>query len=319
MTIDEALERIAGTRNCWVVWREDSGEIVSVTGWDHSPTREQFGQSLTSMGNGATSSTKGRFLESAKVTRGLLEAEVRETARTRERVSIYNQWATAPTERLVGLLDGGDYAELIGPSHGRDYLIRLLYRLRWHELGPFRDRLVTIAGRDPRDPSERTAWLQLAQYLAVFDGDVERLILLYRGRPRWSCLIDFLECFGDARIRDPILVWQIINIVDAPGMFGPRYEAMVALGKIGRFAGPRTVEVIQRRIFDSSESVRNLRERVLRRIQTPSYAWEDCPHCCRGWVSMETYSIAWPGPCPTCLGLGVVEVAAHGERHRRFP
>ena len=233
----------------------------------------------------------------------------RETARTQERVSIYNQWAIARTESLVGLLEGGDSDERIGSTHGNDYLIHLLYRLRWHELGPFRDRLVAIAGRNPRNPSEREALLQLAQYLAVFDGDVGGLIALFRGRPRWTCLIDFLESFGDIRIRDPILVWQIINVVEAPGMFGPRYEAMVALGKIGRYAGPRAVEVIQRRIFDSTESVRAVRDRVLRRIQTPSYTWVGCPHCCRGWISVKTYDIASPGPCPTCLGLGVVEAA----------
>ncbi len=238
MTIDKALDRIAGTTHCWIVWRVDSGEIVSVTGWDHSPTREEFGQAVTSMGTGATYTRKGRFLESSEITRGLLEEPANESADARQRIATCNQWANAPTGWLVDLLEWGDYGEVIDRAHGRDYVIRLLYRLRWHELGPFRDRLAALAGRDPRNPSEtRKVWLQLAQYLAVFDSDVGRLVVLYRDRPRWTCLSDFLECFGDARIRDPILVWQIINIVDELRLpFGPRCEAMVALGKIGRFA-----------------------------------------------------------------------------------
>ena len=111
---------------------------------------------------------------------------------------------------------------------------------------------------------------------------------------------DLIRCLGDLRVSD------LISIVREPGFFEPRYQAMIALGRIGPPAGAEAAEAIRVAIYDSSEHVTGLRERVCARILSPEGAWRACRACDRGRLPAATYGMPSWRPCPECLGLAWV-------------
>lgn len=114
-----------------------------------------------------------------------------------------------------------------------------------------------------------------------------------------------LACIGDLRPREGEPIERLIQTVSSPDLlFGPRYEAMLALGKIGAPAGPRAVQGIRATVHDRDEALVEVRERVVARIETPLDAWLGCPRCYWGHVPGRAWSDT--GPCSSCLGLGVV-------------
>src|SRR5215468_6173197 len=120
----------------------------------------------------------------------------------------------------------------------------------------------------------------------------------------WSTWDAFTDAAGNLPTLDQDIIAQLIKIVETPFMFGPRWEAMVALGKIGTSAGPRAVDVIEKSIYDSSDHVTAVRNRVVARIRQPASNWIQCPHCYRGYVDGIGSNIPSVHTCTECLGLG---------------
>jgi hypothetical protein len=97
-------------------------------------------------------------------------------------------------------------------------------------------------------------------------------------------------------------------MVEAPGMFGPRREAMVALGRLGQAVGPERAEraaaVIRAEIYDSSPEVARARVLALARLEDATAIWARCTACCYGQVQRAgSFGIA---PCAECGGIGWV-------------
>ena len=84
---------------------------------------------------------------------------------------------------------------------------------------------------------------------------------------------------------------------------------MVALGKIGPPAGLRAVEVIEKSIYDSSDDVTAIRNRVVARIQQPASDWIQCPNCYHGYVEGNRDADPHVYTCAKCLGLGHIPKA----------
>jgi hypothetical protein len=113
-----------------------------------------------------------------------------------------------------------------------------------------------------------------------------------------------MDCFAHLQIRDPEIIDDMIDIVEESGMFGPRWEATMALGRVGAAARKRSAEANRSSIFDSSPQVVALRERVSERIERTDARWAQCGHCCYGRVHKEgTHGV---GFCSECLGVGYV-------------
>jgi hypothetical protein len=348
MSIDEALAVIAGTRHCWVVWRADTGEPVSVTGFADYPTTAETVACLQSLTRDFAFPVKGRLLTSAEVTRRTLEVEIREAARKEARVAIFNQFANESTERLIEIVETDDYPAPMDRFHGRHFIVERLFWCRRNELSAaFRGRLRRVvesvlptpapvpppfirggpearpasAGRMlPRggkvdaidwEQRDRGGLRRLAYYLTVLEADTDRLIALWRSEhPVLQDTLILMECLGYLRVRDRSVIEDLIRIVEKPGFFEPRYRAMITLGQIGEAAGARAVEVIRAAIYDSSDQVTAARERVCERILSPDAAWTACSRCDHGVVSGVGHSgIPELQLCGVCPGLGFVRSA----------
>jgi hypothetical protein len=120
----------------------------------------------------------------------------------------------------------------------------------------------------------------------------------------------FIEAFGDIRTTDPEIIRLLIEEVEREGIFRFRFQAMIALGKIGPPAGLSAVKALRAHIYDSSESVRDLRERVIQRITTPANLFVKCTNCHRGRI-LDIRQSFLPIRCPLCLELGFVPAQLH--------
>jgi hypothetical protein len=306
MTIEEALQRVRELKKCFIVWREDTGEVVSVEDASDG-SMKGFASRLQGMGEKGPFPTSARFFDAGQVTAAVLHGHAAQCAKTNRRAAIFKEWARASPEQLVEVLEKEEYQEPYVGKRDADYVMRLLFHLHADELTATRSDLF---GRLRRlrliGAGYGTASLILAQHLAVLDGDAARLKELYLKRPYGFGLFHFTEAFGDVRCADPQIIEELIAEVERPGMFGPRVVAMVALGKIGAAAGSRAAEVIRANIYNSSEWVARRRDRVLERITSPPASWVRCGRCCRGRVLSFTLYCPWPVHCPRCLEMGLI-------------
>ena len=148
---------------------------------------------------------------------------------------------------------------------------------------------------------------------AVLHKDRERL-----GR-FWSCASDtrwvgdseaFVHAASDLQLDRPGVVEHFIETVRRPDMFGPRFNAMVALGKIGATAGDDAASVIEEYIYESSPWVAAVRRLCIQRIRTSASDWVTCADCVRGLVPDSSDAIGYYKGCPTCHGLSWVKSPA---------
>jgi hypothetical protein len=305
MTIEEAIRVANKFAECFVVWRTDTGEIVSVEPAGSSKEPDPIGNMklLSKMGSKGTFPTKGRFLPVAMVTRELLQHEADECTRLNRRSLIFNQWSASPPARLIEILERREFERPFVDTGDAHIILDHMFDLQADELIaqlPLLERFRALSR--PGFLDER-AGLRLAIGLAVLDNDSARLTAMYRGKVFRSNLWDFIEAFGDVRTEDPEIIAELIDLVERSVMFGPRRHAMMALGKIGPAAGSRAVDALRTHIFDSSPEVTSLRELVITRISTPKEAWKKCPACHHGRVLRTG---PWPRPCEACWEMGFV-------------
>jgi len=302
MTIDEALEIASGTEKCWIVWNTDTGEILSVEEVQSGAGSGVLEPRIQGLSRFPVP-VKSRYLESRNVTRELLERERDNTFRVKARTRILTDWYHAPVEALVRILERGEYS----PPMQRDYDSGILVAHLWEahrdeSTEGIRARLRVLVGTPALCEA---ATRQLEIQLLALAGDHAALRAIWRGeRPGRTCFADqflLMDCFAYLRTTDPEVINDFTNVVERSEMFGPRRDAMLALGKLGPVAGPQAARVIRASIHDSSPELVAVRERVLQRLEGAD-DWERCGACCYGQVH-------WPEShgmlaCPGCLGLG---------------
>jgi hypothetical protein len=308
MTIDEALRRSATMQNCWLVWRTDTGELISLEDAD------TCGKTLDK----SPFPTKARWLPTSDVTRDLLEDEADACHQTNRRGAILNQWARSPVEVLVQIMEHAEYEQpYVGPDDAK-IVMEYIFHLHADELILSRrdlfDRLVAFAGTGRLNPRLNT---KLRRQLAVADLDADGLKKIWSATTSQGGLeaffaaepfrdIWFIEEFGDVHCRDADVIDWLIATVAQAGMFTPRFMALVALGKIGPPAGNRAVEVIRASIYDGSPAISSMRELVIKRILTPPNDWTACTQCHRGRVLPAGKQFA--EGCPACRSMGVIHI-----------
>src|SRR4029077_4787230 len=112
----------------------------------------------------------------------------------------------------------------------------------------------------------------------------------------------FAIAAGDLALDRDDIIAKLVKRVESAWPFELQFQSMLVLGKIGAPAGERAASTIASHIYDSSEEVRAVRDRVLSRIRTPPNAWKPCGVCVRGMVRHEG---EWRfTACSECLGLG---------------
>ena len=311
MTNEEALELIKRTERCFVVWATDRNEVVAVHRVGPNNNPEEMARPLQAMSTDYQGPTAGRFFESADVTLETLEAQQSDTARINRRVEVFSEWAETPTEGLIRILERSDFQHPMDAYHGSSVIIQMLYHHRRRELTEDQlGRLDAIAASPVPDRLDRSARDGLECYLSVLRGDPERLRRFWERRlskgKDFSVWDVFTTAAGDLRVSHPEIIAQLIDTVEKPFLFGPRFEAMVALGKIGPPAGTRAAEVIGAAIYDSSAEVVGARDRSIERILSADADWLVCAACERGRTPWVNYGVPTTRACGDCYGLGFV-------------
>ncbi|HET6246765.1 MAG TPA: hypothetical protein VFE47_03625 [Tepidisphaeraceae bacterium] len=257
MTIEEAIRVANRFAECFVVWRTDTGEIVSVeaAGSSKQPDPNRNMKLLSEMGSKGTFPTKGRFLPVAMVTRELLQHEADECTRLNRRSLIFNQWSAWPPARLIEILERREFERPFVDTGDAHIILDHMFDLQADELIAQPALLERFRALSRPGLLDERAGLRLAIGLAVLDNVPARLKAMYRGKVFRSNLWDFIDAFGDVRTEDPEIIAELIDVVERSVMFGPRRHAMMALGKIGPAAGSRAVDALRTHIFDSSPEV----------------------------------------------------------------
>ncbi|MGV3723245.1 MAG: hypothetical protein ACO1SX_20280 [Actinomycetota bacterium] len=303
MTINEALEAIDDGQACWIVWNTDSGEILAVSSLDPDASPEERARLLQEL-SGFDVPVKARYFGPGDVTRQALLHERDETDRVKTRKSILTGWAAASVEELVAVLERGEYP----PPMQKDFDSRVivdhlwsLHRAEWDDAVQSRLRAMLES-----EALCSSASRNLEAYLHAMSGNEATLVATWRReRPGQEVYADtyvLMECFAHVQTSDRGVVNDIIAMVETPGMFGPRHEAMKTLGRLGAVTGPRAADAIRRSIYESSPAIAAERSRVLQRIETPAADWERCQSCCYGCIHRAGGH--GEASCPSCLGLG---------------
>lgn len=310
LTNEQALILIRQHHECYVVWATDRRGIVSVTPMRAGATADERMQALAHMGAGYSGPTKGRFLCSDSTTLQTLIDEAAESDRIAGRVAIFQSWKDRSIEALIGILTNADFRPPMDVFHGSQHLVERLYKIHGPRLTPEHCAQLRAFGDSPcRHDDQRSAQASLRQYLCVLENDPSRLVAVFEqhepaliGRS-WSA---FVAAVGDLRIAHPPILTYLINFVARAGMFGPRFDAMLALGKIGAPAGPRAAEVIVGAIYDSDAAVTALRDRIIKRIRSAPSDWIVCPACFHGYVDGVSSGLPSVQSCRQCFGIGAI-------------
>ena len=306
LTNEEALRLIKECEECYVVWATDQNAVVAV----HSiSTEDERLKALASMRTDYEGPTKGRFLKSKDVTIQTLQNEQAETTRIAARVAIFNAWTNCGIDALMDIVIERRFQEPMDVFHGSSHIINRLYKIygpqltRRHLARLEQFAQATNLGNDQESAQER-----LQCFLAVLQNDPDRLKVFWERHHHpnvdWSTWDAFTDAAGDLPTLDQDIIAQLIKVVETPFMFGPRMEAMVALGKIGPPSGLLAADVIEKSIYDSSAQVAAIRNRVVARIRQLASEWIQCPRCYRGYVDGINYNIPSVDTCAECLGLG---------------
>jgi hypothetical protein len=259
--------------------------------------------------------TKGRFLASSTTTLQTLIDESKETERIATRVAIFTSWRNCTVDQLIDIVVNADFSEPMDAFHGTSHIVERLYKI----YGPFLsssqiNRLDAFSHSAILHPGQEKGQKELDCYLCVLTNDPARLQRIWTinkyPQSGWSSWSAFVDVAGDLATDDAEIIDHLISVVEKSVMFGPRYDAMFGLGKIGSNSGERAAKVILDVIYDSSEHVTAVRDRVIRRIRTPSSEWSVCRSCYHGYVDGVAYQIPSVKACRDCLGLAAVPTVA---------
>ncbi len=141
MTIDEALTIIKQSKECFIVWRTDTGEIVKVNSLGMEVTPESFVQHLSEMTadvdvkkTDKTIQHASQFRNSDKVDKEYLEKQRDDFLSLNLRVKILNQWMEQSVNELILILETKNFPF---PTDEEDIYILLerLFDFHWQELG----------------------------------------------------------------------------------------------------------------------------------------------------------------------------------------
>jgi len=332
LTNEEALRLIKECEECFVVWATDQNAFVAV----HPIPKEEDPlkavttkvEAMAAMKTDYEGPTKGRFLNSKDVTlQTLLQIlldDKAETARVAKRIAIFNSWANCGIDELIDILIERRIHTPMDVFHGSSYIVNWLYKIHGPQLTERHlARLEQFAQANTLVSEQERAQKELQCFLTVLQNDPDRLKAFWERHhnpnvdwPTWDA---FTDAAGDLPTLDQDIIAQLIKVVETsyikvdetpfPLMFGPRRKAMVALGKIGPPAGLRAVEVIEKSIYDSSDDVTAIRNRVVARIQQPASDWIQCPHCYHGYVEGIGDNYPQVHACAKWLGLGYLPKA----------
>jgi hypothetical protein len=306
MTNEEALRLIkSGTGNSFVVWSLTANAIIAV----HAVPPGDDGLELLdtiSDGNPTYSEpVKARFLDPTTTTLATLEEEQHQEDQVHRRVSIFRSWVESSTDELLRILENVDFRPPMDAFHGHRHIVRQLYYspvrvLSREQLG----RLDAIA----RPPQELVAD-QLECALAVLHKDRDRLERFWsqHSATYWDSEA-FTIAVGDLQLDSRDVVEHLIETVRRPNLFEPRFNAMVALGKIGAPAGDDAASAIAEHIWESSDWVAAVRSLSIQRIRTPAADWHTCTDCVRGMVPDMDDGLPYFRPCPACYGLSWIKL-----------
>lgn len=306
---EEALSLIKRSKSSYVVWADDENMIVAVHSLPDNATPIERLQALETMSTDYEGPTRGRFLDSEKVTLELLRNEQQKASETQKRVEIFNSWTQKSARELISMLEKRDFQPPMNLFHSSDYIIDRLYDVRSHELAaPLIRRLEKYASSTSMHVLEESTKLKLECYLAVLTKDKNRLKRLWKRNVskelnHHSMWTAFTTAAGDMRTSDRQIIDHLIRVVKAPGFFSMRYPAMVALGKIGPSAGEEAATTILQVIYDSSEEIKVLRDRIVLRIRAREDEWVKCERCVRGKVAEFSYDIPGTETCGVCYGI----------------
>jgi hypothetical protein len=306
---EQALAIIKQHDECYVVWATDQNAIVAVHPIPKGAKTEDRFAALSNMKFDYSGPKKGRFLSSSTTSLQTLLDEAHETDRVAERVRIFNSWEQLRNDELLTILGSADFPEPMDAFHGSNHIVKRLYKIRGPTLSGLQmNGFREFALSTPSHPDQTHAQFDAQCYLAVLMKAPSDLVRFWQKHLNshgiWSCWSAFCSAAGDLAVDEPGIIEQFIEVLTKPGMFGPKFRAMVALGKIGSAAGRRGAQVIKESVYDSSAEVVASRDRALLRIGSGPDEWETCPDCYHGYVNGRSHSIPSIQSCTHCLGFG---------------
>jgi hypothetical protein len=239
-----------------------------------------------------------------------------EADRVAGRVRTLSQWSTAPVGELLRILEIGNYRFPMRRDFDSRLLLEHLWDVHRDELTDEpQARLYALIGSPVL--SQRASD-QCDAYLLALRGARDEIERLWRsGHSKFPEDSTFskishrvlLDCICHVQVGDRAIIEGLIDDLGKDTwLFLPRFETMLALGKLKAARGTRAAQVIKRSIYDSTAAVINARERVLARLMTDPGSWERCTNCCHGRVRGDSCT---SGDCPICLGLGSVQSVAN--------
>jgi hypothetical protein len=312
MTNDEALRLIKATRYCWVAWAVRENDVSAVYPSAHETSGDERARELEDIFRQSSERVRVQFLISANVTMETLRQEQAKGIEVAERVRIFGSWQTTATDDLLVLLETGEFRAPMDLFHGSSHIIDQIYYGRSASLSSRQvERLNSVASKSFFSPLGSAVVDKLECCLAVIQNDQERLERFWRlrlAKKNRAFNSDFAVAAGDIALSLPDVVIHFVSTVATQLMFGPRCAAMLALGKIGAAAGDVAASTITEHIYDSSESIAALRDRVVSRIQTPPSMWKTCEACVRGKTPVVEEGMPWFRDCAHCFGLGHIRV-----------
>ncbi len=316
MTNDEALRLIKATEYCYVLWSDGRNEVVAVKAVPKGASPDAHLSVLATLWREADGPLRARFFESAAVSIGTLHKQQAhisaDTAHLAERRRTLYAWRTCEVDELLVLLETGVFPPTTSARDDADLVIDEIYYARAADLTSQQlARLEAVAAQAYFSPLGAANAYNLECKLAVIRNDrqrLERFWRRHRPKPRYGLPADFGVAAGDLALDLDDVIVYFADAVKHGWPFEIRFNAMIALGKIGAAAGKQAAGTISATIYDSSERVRRLRDRVLLRIGTLSDHWKTCSFCVRGMVRATDAPLF--ERCAKCLGLGHVQVDA---------
>ena len=144
---------------------------------------------------------------------------------------------------------------------------------------------------------------------------LERFWSRWIGTVKLAASDAFATATGDLQLDSGPVIDSFMEVVRSSGMFGPRFDAMVALGKIGSSAGETAAAAIAAHIYQSSQQVAAVCDLSIERIRSSASDWRPCRVCVRGMVPVVHGVIPRFAACPACKCLGWVRTAGVQSKH----
>jgi hypothetical protein len=202
------------------------------------------------------------------------------------------------------MLEEDDFQPPMDSFHGPRHIIEQLYYAADRVVSQEQLERLDAVAVCRRGRFENPLWTETQCCLAVLSKDRRRLERLWSPRGTWQA---FTVAAGDLQLDSRHVVDHLVETVRRPFMFAPRFDAMLALGKIGRTAGEDAAAEIEEHIYESSEEVAALRLLSTQRIRTSVSDWRSCPDCVRGRVRDNSHVIPSFKSCATCRGLSWIK------------